>query len=160
RHDMPGLWTVTPKREGAGNAGCLGRTRSLACEMEKHTSVVTTGQPKRSGIPRAMVLTVYPRTLPGVPGLIASVALQARAARLDASVGAPGPHAFAVHGQSLALRPAASIASLTQRSVAIGRNAPPAGQDGRDHTADLGFWKREIFLAGGLDMDSENQHDG
>jgi hypothetical protein len=34
------------------------RTRSLACETKKHTSKVTTGTPKRSGIPCAMVLTV------------------------------------------------------------------------------------------------------
>jgi hypothetical protein len=33
-------------------------TRGLACESKKHTSVVTTGTPKHSGIPRAMVLTV------------------------------------------------------------------------------------------------------
>jgi hypothetical protein len=34
------------------------RTRSLACENEKHASIVTTGSPKRSDIPCAMVLTV------------------------------------------------------------------------------------------------------
>jgi hypothetical protein len=34
------------------------RTRSLACKMKKHTSVVTTGTPLSAGIPRAMVLTV------------------------------------------------------------------------------------------------------
>jgi hypothetical protein len=33
-------------------------TRSLACKIKKHTSVVTTGSPDSSGIPRAMVLTV------------------------------------------------------------------------------------------------------
>jgi hypothetical protein len=33
-------------------------TRSLACKQNKHTSVVTTGTPKRSGIPRANGLTV------------------------------------------------------------------------------------------------------
>jgi hypothetical protein len=32
--------------------------RSLACEMKKHTSVVTTVTPVSPGIPRAMVLTV------------------------------------------------------------------------------------------------------
>jgi hypothetical protein len=34
-------------------------TRSLACESKKHTSVVTTGTPKQSDIPCAMVLTAY-----------------------------------------------------------------------------------------------------
>jgi hypothetical protein len=33
-------------------------TRSLARKVKKRTSVVTTGTPKHSGIPRAMVLTV------------------------------------------------------------------------------------------------------
>jgi hypothetical protein len=35
------------------------RTRSLACEIKKHTSIVTTGPPEKPGIPRAMVLTAY-----------------------------------------------------------------------------------------------------
>ena len=33
-------------------------TRSLACELKKHASEVTTGSPNGSGIPCAMVLTV------------------------------------------------------------------------------------------------------
>jgi hypothetical protein len=33
-------------------------TRSLACEVKKHTSIVTTVTPETPGIPRAMVLTV------------------------------------------------------------------------------------------------------
>ena len=33
--------------------------RSLACKSKKHTSVVTTGLPKSSGIPRAMVYDLY-----------------------------------------------------------------------------------------------------
>ena len=45
-------------REGAGNAGCLARTRGLVCEVGRHTSIVTTGRPKHSGIPCATVLTV------------------------------------------------------------------------------------------------------
>ena len=35
-----------------------GRARSLVCENEKHTSIVTTVTPETPGIPRAMVLTV------------------------------------------------------------------------------------------------------
>jgi hypothetical protein len=34
-------------------------TRSLMCENKKAHEVVTTGSPKQSGIPRAMVLTAY-----------------------------------------------------------------------------------------------------
>jgi hypothetical protein len=46
------------KERAQGMPGAL-CTRSLACELKKHTSVVTTGTPKHSGIPRAMVLTAY-----------------------------------------------------------------------------------------------------
>ena len=48
-----------------------------------------------SGIPCAMVLRLI-RALPGVPGLIASVALRIIDPGLDPSVGGSGPHAFAV----------------------------------------------------------------
>jgi hypothetical protein len=34
-------------------------TRSLACEIKKHTSIVTTVTPESPGIPYAMVLTAY-----------------------------------------------------------------------------------------------------
>jgi hypothetical protein len=43
-----------------------------------------------------MVLTTYPRALPGVPGLIASVASRIITAKLDLSVGESGPHDLAV----------------------------------------------------------------
>ena len=49
------------------------RTRSLACENKKHTSVVTTGKAGSTDIPCATVYGLW-RALPGVPGLIASVA--------------------------------------------------------------------------------------
>ena len=43
------------RAQGMPDAWC---TRSLACEWKEHTSVVTTGTSKRSGIPCTMVLTV------------------------------------------------------------------------------------------------------
>jgi hypothetical protein len=46
------------KPEGAGKPGAR-CTRSLACKIKKHTSVVTTVTPERPGIPRTMVLTGY-----------------------------------------------------------------------------------------------------
>ena len=56
-------------------------------------AAVTTGPAGTTDIPCAMVLTAYPRALPGVPGLLAPVACKI-ASRLDASVGAPGPHVY------------------------------------------------------------------
>jgi len=38
------------------------RTRSLACERWKARKQVTIGSPKQSGIPRAMVLRLIPRS--------------------------------------------------------------------------------------------------
>ena len=54
-----------------------GRTRSLARKKGQaaYEQVVTTGQPKRSGTPCAMVLRLL-RALPGVSGSLATVAAQ------------------------------------------------------------------------------------
>jgi hypothetical protein len=45
-----------------------GRTHSLACEIKKHTSIVTAGPAGSPGIPYAMVLTAYTVLFP-VTGL-------------------------------------------------------------------------------------------
>jgi hypothetical protein len=49
------------------------RTRGLACEIKKHTSKVTTGTPKHSGIPCTMGYG-FLRALPGEPGFLATIA--------------------------------------------------------------------------------------
>jgi hypothetical protein len=52
--------------------------------------------PESPGTPRAMVYGLY-RALPGEPGFLATVAPEKLASQeLDASVGASGPHVFAV----------------------------------------------------------------
>ena len=62
--------------------------------MKKARKQVTTGTPKTSGIPCAMVLRLI-RDLPGVPGFLATVAREL-VHELDPSVGRSGPHDFAV----------------------------------------------------------------
>ena len=69
--------------------------RSLVCEIKKHTSIVTTVTPETPGIPRAMVLTVSFALSP-VTGLVCHRRQRNRFRQLDASVGASGPHDFAV----------------------------------------------------------------
>jgi hypothetical protein len=69
--------------------------RSLACKVKKHTSIVTTVTPDSPGIPRAMVLTVS-FVLSPVIGLYCHRHRQVTTCQLDASVGASGPHDFAV----------------------------------------------------------------
>jgi hypothetical protein len=70
--------------------------RSLACEMKKHTSVVTTVTPASPGIPYAMVLTAYFGLSP-VIGLSCHRHQRNFFHQLDAGVEASGPHDFAVH---------------------------------------------------------------
>ena len=91
------------KQRAQGKPGAR-RTHSLACEIIKHTSVVTTGSPETPGLPCAMVLTVSFALSP-VTGLSChrspvKVALH----RLDASVGASGPRDFAVRVSAARLR--------------------------------------------------------
>ena len=71
------------------------RTHSLACEMKKHDELVTTGTTPSTGIPCAMVLTVS-FVLAPVTGLFCHRRLRNTFRKLDASVGASGPHDFAV----------------------------------------------------------------
>ena len=69
--------------------------RSLACKIKKHTSIVTTVTPDSPGIPYAMVLTVS-FELSRVTGFLATLVSGQRFRQLDASIGASGPHDFAV----------------------------------------------------------------
>ena len=65
------------------------RTRSLACECKKHTSIVTTGTPKRSDTPCANGFNGFLRDLPGVHDLSVTVigAMQSIVANLTPAKG-------------------------------------------------------------------------
>jgi hypothetical protein len=70
---------------------------AVKVKAHKHSHHGHTGTP---GIPRAMVLTVS-SALSSVTGLVATVPAQCAAlSRVDASVGASGPHGFAVRGKT------------------------------------------------------------
>src|SRR5436305_11532517 len=100
---------VPQKVEGAGKAGCSASTRSLARnkkahERSRHRFAETIRPSLRNG------LRLIPRS-PRRPGFLATVARELLH-RLDASVGASGPHGFAVRYQHRSSREAkASIAS-------------------------------------------------
>src|SRR5690348_12144356 len=66
----------------------------MARLQKSKQAAVTTGSAKSSGLPCAMVLTLMACS-PREPGLIAPVITRLVTARLDLSVGRPGPHAFA-----------------------------------------------------------------
>jgi hypothetical protein len=82
-------------KEGAGNAGRSLRPQPRMQIKNEHTSVVTTVTPESPGIPRAMVLTAYIALSP-VTGLVCHRRWRNIFRQLDASVGASGPHDFAV----------------------------------------------------------------
>jgi hypothetical protein len=91
--------------EGAGNAGCPMHPQPRVRNNKAH-ELATTGSPQQSGIPCAMVLTVS-FVLSPVTGLFATVIGGIITHQLDASVGASGPHDFAVR-VSAVRRPAPS----------------------------------------------------
>ena len=119
---------------------------------KNHTSVVTTGPPESPGIPaRGWFLRLISRS-PRGPGFFAPVASAMRKHRrqLDTSVGASGPHDFAVRGlHRSSLGATASTASPP--ALMTLRNAPLSGQDGASCRNDLPDGLSEIFFSRGLD---------
>src|SRR5437667_3707416 len=80
--------------EGAGNAGCALHPRPRV--QQKSTRVSNHRYTASTGIPCTMVLTVSFVISP-VTGLFCHRHSRNRFRKLSASVGAPGPHDFAVH---------------------------------------------------------------
>jgi hypothetical protein len=129
------------KSEGAGNAGRVMRTHSLVCKNKKHTSVVTTGPPKRSGIPCANGFNGFLRALLGDRAFLppSQATMRKHHRQLDTSVGISGPHDFAVRDSARSsCAPSASTASRANVRD-DSRNAPLVGQDGERSAADLGL---------------------
>ena len=130
--------TVPQEKEGAGNAGCplhpQPRVRCLESTRVSHHRF--TGTP---GISCAMVLTAY-FALP--PGTGLSCPRHRRDAKhrrqLDASVGASGPHGFAVRGSVIRLVTRPRPPHPAPTSVTM-RNAPLAVRDSAQCAADLGM---------------------
>src|SRR5436305_11711536 len=129
-------------------------TRSLACKIKKHTSIVTTVTPKTPGIPRAMVLTISFGLSP-VIGLFCHRRKRSCLRKLDAGVEASGPHDFAVR-----------VSNVRQRCLRVHRIPPRVRDDrdtpllvGRDGTAysfDLGQVRTKLFLKMGVDSKSRS----
>jgi hypothetical protein len=67
RHVMPGLRKIRSLRKQRGHRECRARQAhpQPRVQNEKHTSVVTTGSPERSGIPCANGFNGFLRALPG-----------------------------------------------------------------------------------------------
>src|SRR6476619_8449872 len=90
------------------------------------------------------------RALPGDPGFVATVASRNDSAKLSASIGAPGPHDFAVRDQ---LRSSSQAVTSTASHRAFVTCATPlsSGETGRGDSADLPDGLSGIFFARRLD---------
>jgi len=107
------------EEEGAGNAGCLSQHPRPHVQKKKHMSfwspqvLPSHRHSPRDGFTAYSALSLVNRAL--LPPWQATMREHRR--RLDASIGAPGPHDFAVRLNCCSSdRAKASIASRTQRS--------------------------------------------
>jgi hypothetical protein len=89
-----------PKKSRAQETPGASRTRSLACKSKKHASKSPqVGQTFRRFLRNGF--NGLFRALPGEPGFVATIAsaMRKHCRQLDASIGASGPHGFAVRFQ-------------------------------------------------------------
>jgi hypothetical protein len=84
-----------PRTEGAGNAGRPMRPIAACALVESKSTRVSQVTPESPGIPRAMVYGLF-RALPGDRAFLPPSPAKVAFRELDASVGASGPHVFAV----------------------------------------------------------------
>jgi hypothetical protein len=91
---------------------------------KNHTSIVTTGWTGATRPSLRNGFNGFLRALPGVPGLLASVACEIIIRKLDPSVGGPGPHDFAVRARLRSSRRLTRPSHPASRFVTIGRNVP------------------------------------
>jgi hypothetical protein len=113
RGDAPGAcMNFRPmKNRGRREYRALDAPAASRAKKTKHTSVVTTGSPGTPGIPCAMVYGLL-RALPGDRAFLSPSLAEIGFRQLDASVGASGPHDFAVRKSApSSLAPPASTAS-------------------------------------------------
>jgi hypothetical protein len=141
-NDPPNKGRGRYPKGGAGNAGCplhpQPRARSVvSTRVSHHGRTGTPGIPARDGFNGCFALSP-------VTGLVCHRRLADTSATLDASVGASGPHDFAVRKLARSsVAPSASIAS--QPYVRDDRETPLcAGRDGERYAGDLGPRSRKI----------------
>jgi hypothetical protein len=120
RASRPSFAINVPLSEIRGRRECRALDAPAAsCVKNKTHELVTTVTPESPGIPRAMVLTAYIALSP-VTGLSCHRRLRNRFRKLDASVGASGPHDFAVRKQALssAAPPPSTASRLASVTIA------------------------------------------
>jgi hypothetical protein len=101
------------------------------CAKVESTRVVATGSPVTSGFPRAMVLTVS-SVLSRVTGLFCHPRPRDTSRELDASVGASGPHGFAVRVDIARLATSPRPPHPAPTFVTIAKRPSQQGRDGAE----------------------------
>ena len=102
--------------------------------------------PESPGIPRAMVLRLI--TLPGDRAFLPPSSAGTASRELDASVGASGPHAFAVRLTRHSSKAHSASTASCPASVTIS-SRPSVGQDGDGYRVICIFGKSEYFCKRG-----------
>jgi hypothetical protein len=125
----------------------------MARQQKEKLAADTTGSAESSGIPCAMVLTLMARS-PREPGFVAAVVARLVTARLDLSVGRPGPRAFASASVPF-VRTNSSCASPKRPSHprSTYRDDRPKRPSG-----ERGMARIMLPIYGNVKFDSENQH--
>src|SRR6202051_4035551 len=107
--------------------------------------------PESPGTPRAMVYGLF-LALPGDRAFLPPSPAKVAFRELDASVGASGPHVFAVRITRRSSSSASASTASRPAAVTIATR-PSVGRDSESYSSDLGFGKTEIFLQRGLDSE-------
>jgi hypothetical protein len=89
-----------PRKDGGRGESRVLAAPAASRPMEKGHEHSPQVQPEHSGLPRAMVYN-FLRALPGVHDLFSHRRLEIIISSLDASLGASGPHAFAVRNDTV-----------------------------------------------------------
>src|SRR4051812_25742011 len=117
--------------EGAGKTGCALHPRSrVQCAQEVRTRAYRSSG-EHPAFPAQWLYGLW-RALPGEANSFATVTSRDDPAKLDASIGASGPHDFAVR-----IKPRSSVAALastaSHRTFVTIAIAPQSGETGRPY---------------------------
>ena len=141
------------KSEGTGKAGCWLHPRPACNKKRRRQSPQV--QPERPGLPCAIGVNGLWRALPGVPGLIATVASRETSReKLDPSFGGSGPHAFAVRAGGV--RQLRRHVHRIPHPTFVTTRTPLWGDGTRTYNQIFPKNGSKIFSTKGLDTNSEN----
>src|SRR4051812_1769491 len=129
--------------EGAGKTGCALHPRSrVQCAQEVRTRAYRSSG-EHPAFPAQWLYGLF-RDLPGEASSFATVTSRDNPAKLGASIGAPGPHVFAVR-----IKPRSSVAALastaSHRTFVTISSRPSCRVRRADHTPDWASEKQKYF---------------